>query len=114
MSYPYDKTYLQQIKSNHDECEHIRSAYHILCSKFERDNNRIDDDLTITERFALLGEAFEHESYTLNGVGDDYHFLWDVVDTLLESDKDKASREEREAEWNGLNEKKENSEDVSE
>lgn len=85
MSYPYDKTYLEQIQESKSECKEIEQAFKVLRHKFVKDSPDYTDsiELPISEQFRLLGEAFELASYTLDGVSDDYHFMWDVVDALL-------------------------------
>lgn len=90
VSYPYDKTYLEKIQENKTECENIENAYHVLLRKFLSETRRDDvTDLSIREQFALLGEAFEYASSTLDGITDGYHFMWDVIEALLTSDEEK-------------------------
>lgn len=85
MSYPYDKTYLEQIQEHENECEEIEQAFKVLRQKFVKDSPDYTDsiELPISEQFRLLGEAFELASYTLDGVADEYHFMWDVLEALL-------------------------------
>lgn len=85
MGYPWDKTYLEKIRENPQECESIRSAFYTLRKKYINDNPDISDEinLSIQEQFRLLGEAFELESAVLDGCTDEWHFLWDVLDALL-------------------------------
>ena len=47
----------------------------------------------------MLGEAFELASYTVGGIMDAYHFLWDVVDALLTSDEERVENEKWEEEF---------------
>lgn len=85
MGYPYDKTYLEQIQGHKDECEEIEQAFTVLRKKFVKDSPDYADsiELPISEQFRLLGEAFELASWTLDGISDEYHFMWDVVEALL-------------------------------
>jgi hypothetical protein len=83
MGYPYGDTYLEQIQKHKQECEDIRKAYYILASKYAKEKHIDPIELTLTESFSLLGEAFELESVVLDGVADIYHFIWDVLDALL-------------------------------
>ena len=84
MGYPYDKTYLEEIQSNKEECRRISEAYSTLTAKYMNDNKLHGlEELSITEQFALLGEAFELSSWNLDGIADGYHFMSDVVDALL-------------------------------
>lgn len=95
MGYPYEKTYLERIKEDDRECQNIKEAFYVLRRKYVKDHNYTDSiDLSITEEFALLGEAFELESTTLQGIADSYHFLWDVVDELLTSNEEHKRLEE--------------------
>lgn len=82
MGYPYGKTYLERIRESKPECTDIRNAYWILKKKFCEDNNITDTDLDLKQEFAILGEAFQLTSTTLD-VPDVYHFMWDVLDALL-------------------------------
>lgn len=89
MGYPYGKTYLEQIRENKKECELIEGAYYILINKLAEEKYGGDiDSLTLPERFAALGEAFKYASNVLDGITDDYHFMWDVLDALLLGDDD--------------------------
>ena len=83
MGYPYGDTYLEQIQKHKQECEDIRKAYYVLLGKYCRDNETDDISLSLKESFSLLGEAFELQSVVLGGKIDLYHFMWDVLDTLL-------------------------------
>lgn len=85
MGYPYDKRYIDKIRDNSDECRQIREAFYLLQEKYTKDNNIPSDiDLSLQEQFRLLGEAFELASVTLDGAVDVYHFMWDVLEELLE------------------------------
>lgn len=88
MGYPYDKTYLEQILENIEECEDIRRVFYALRRKYIKDNLEGGDEfsLSIQENFRLLGEAFELESWTLDGISDKYHFIGDVLEALLGSE----------------------------
>lgn len=86
MGYPYGDTYLEQIQKNKKECEDIRKAYYILVRKYAKEKHIDPIELTLTESFSLLGEAFELESVVLDGVADIYHFMWDVLDELLRTE----------------------------
>lgn len=85
MGYPYDKTYLEQIQENKKECQAIINGYYLLRRKFINEHEEYSDDidLDLKENFALLGEAFELASHTLDGITDKYHFMWDVLEKLL-------------------------------
>jgi hypothetical protein len=83
MGYPYGDTYLEQIQKHKQECEDIRKAYYILVRKYAKEKHIDPIELTLTESFSLLGEAFELESVVLDGAVDMYHFIWDVLDALL-------------------------------
>lgn len=83
MGYPYGDTYLEQIQKNKKECEDIRKAYYILVRKYAKEKHIDPIELTLTESFSLLGEAFELESVVLDGAADIYHFMWDVLDELF-------------------------------
>lgn len=84
MGYPYDKSYLEQIKENKKECEKIINAFYVLRKKYVEENNLSDSiDLSIKENFMVLGEAFELASNTLENINDGYHFMWDVLLELL-------------------------------
>lgn len=83
MGYPYGDTYLKQIQKNKNECREIRDAYFVLLNKYCKDNHCDDIELDLRQMFAILAEAFELESWTLNGVTDVYHFMGDVVEELL-------------------------------
>lgn len=85
MGYPYDKTYLETIKENEYDCKRVREAFWILVSKYKRENKV--EELTITEFFQVLGEAFEYESSVLESCNDAHHFMWDVLDELLGQEK---------------------------
>ena len=76
MGYPYGDTYLEQIQKHKQECEDIRKAYYVLAHKYAKEKHIDPIELTLTESFSLLGEAFELESVVL-------HFAWDVLDALL-------------------------------
>lgn len=94
MSYPHGDTYLEQIQKSKYDCSHIREAYYVLLNKFMKDNGIPDDiDLTMSQRFAILGEAFENESVTLHGIPDEYHFMWDVLDALLTFKEEENGKE---------------------
>ena len=87
MSYPHGKTCLAQIQDNKDEKKAIRNAFYVLRDKYIADHPGVYDiSLSLKEEFAILGEAFELESNTLD-VSGTYHFAWDVLDALL-GDKD--------------------------
>ena len=83
MGYPYGDTYLEQIQKHKQECEDIRKAYYVLAHKYAKEKHIEPIELTLTESFSLLGEAFELESVVLDGASDIYHFAWDVLDALL-------------------------------
>lgn len=84
MSYPYDKTYLEEIQENKTECGNIENAYHVLLRKYMEETCRDNvDEVSIKDKFMILGEAFEYASSTLDGVSDEYHFMYDVLDALL-------------------------------
>lgn len=85
MSHPYDKTYLEQIQESKSECNEIEQAFKVLRQKFVKDSPDYTNstELPISEQFRLLGEAFELASWTLDGIADEYHFMWDVVEALL-------------------------------
>lgn len=87
MGYPYDKTYLERIQESDYERQAIRNAYWVLRKKFVEDNKLDGVSLDLKQEFALLGEAFQLESDTL-AVPDVYHFMWDVLDALLEKESD--------------------------
>ena len=88
MSYPYDKTYLEKIQERPEECDDIRKAYYVLRQKYAHDHNLGNSiDMTIKESFEVLGEAFELASITVDGITDEYHFMWDVIDALLPEKK---------------------------
>lgn len=95
LGYPYGQTYLERIKEDDRECRNIKEAFYILRRKYVKDHNYADSiELSIVENFTLLGEAFELESTTLQGIADPYHFLWDVVDELLTSNEERKRLEE--------------------
>lgn len=84
MGYPFDKTYLEQIQDSPDECEHIKEAYYVLLGKYMRENDISDDiDLNMSQRLAILGDAFDNESWTIRDISDSYHFMGDLLETLL-------------------------------
>lgn len=84
MGYPYGKTYLEQIQERKDECNHLRETFWILVQKYKRVNNLpLEEDLSITQYFEVLGETFEYESSVLELCSDTNHFMWDVLDNLL-------------------------------
>ena len=83
MGYPYGKTYLRQIQENPTECKTIEEAFYILRKRAERSHGGEDIELSISEQFYILGEAFDLASVTLDGCTDEYHFLQDVVKELL-------------------------------
>lgn len=85
MGYPWDKTYLEQIQENEKECKKIRGAFYVLRNKYVADSDKCQEaiELGIKENFAILGEAFELASDTVDGIPDAYHFLWDILDALL-------------------------------
>lgn len=91
MSYPYGDTYLEQIQKNPNECKQIEQAFYVLRKKYIKDHPGYNDpiDLTLPEQFMLLGEAFELGSQTLNGVSDEYHFVWDIIEALLTPTEEK-------------------------
>lgn len=101
MSYPYDRTYLEQIQEKRGECDEIKNAFYTLRKKYIKEHKHVNDiiDLSVTEQFTLLGEAFELASYTLESAPDDYHFIWDVKDALLTSKEEREEREERARKW---------------
>lgn len=83
MGYPYGKTYLEQIIDSGDH-KKVLDVYHALTSKYIREHDIHDAiDLSITEMFTLLGEAFEYGTDILD-VSDQYHFMGDVLWELLE------------------------------
>jgi len=92
MGYPYGKTYLEQIQEDKDECMRIQRAYYLLLKKHCKDNRRDDIELTLKQMLALLAEAFELESTTLDGITDEYHFMWDIVDALLTPKKEEDGK----------------------
>lgn len=93
MGYPWGKTYLEQIQERKEECEHIAQAYYVLERKYLREHNKADDvEISLSEMFSILGEAFEHESSVLSGVNDLYHFMWDVIDALLTTKEEKDGK----------------------
>ena len=78
---------METIRKNDEECQEIKSAFNVLKQKYIKESNgRVTDEieLSIKEQFAILGEAFELASWTLDGVADEYHFVQDVVERLLE------------------------------
>lgn len=85
MSYPYGKTYLEQIQASPEECRAIREAFYVLRQKYVKDHEGYSDsiDLSIKENFEVLGEAFELVSGTVGDIVDVHHFLWDVLDELV-------------------------------
>lgn len=85
MGYPYGKTYLEQIQENNHEMTTVRNAFWTLRKKYIAEHSDVDD-ISLKEEFALLGEAFELGSNTLD-VPDVYHFMWDVLDELLPESK---------------------------
>lgn len=89
MGYPYGDTYLEQIQKSSMECKEIENAFYVLRQKFVKDHDGYTDtmDLSISENFAVLGEAFELASSTVDGITDIYHFMWDIVDALLTPSK---------------------------
>lgn len=91
MGYPHGDTYLERIQASEYERRHIREAYYVLAHKYCRENDKEDIELSIKESFAILGEAFESESYVVNGIIDAYHFMWDVLDELL---KERATKDD--------------------
>lgn len=94
MGYPYGKTYLQQI-IDRGEHKKVLDVYHALTSKYIKEHDMNDAiDLSITEMFTLLGEAFEYGAYTLDGITDEYHFLSDVLWELLEKHIYREEKEE--------------------
>ncbi len=95
MGYPYGDTYLERIQKHKKECEDIRKAYYILVRKYAKEKHIDPIELTLTESFSLLGEAFELESVALDGASDIYHFAWDVLDALLTPTKDKKEEQEQ-------------------
>ena len=86
MGYPYGLTYLEQIKKRPQECEDIKQAFYVLRAKYVADSDKYADpiELSIKENFMLLGEAFELVSDTVRGIVDVHHFMWDILDELLE------------------------------
>lgn len=101
MGYPFDKRYIDKIRESKRECEDITHAFNVLRQKYVNDTPGYTDiiDLSLKEQFALLGEAFELASSTLDGITDEWHFLWDVVEELLTSDEEKKEIEERYRVW---------------
>lgn len=94
MGYPYDKTYLQQIIDRGDHRK-VLDVYHALTSKYLKEHDMNDViDLSITEMFTLLGEAFEYGTDILN-VTDQYHFVGDVLWELLEKHIYREEKEEK-------------------
>lgn len=87
MGYPYDKTYLQQIKEDKQQCADIKKAYYVLLHKYLKEHHVDDIDLNLREFFAILAEAFELESETVSNITDVYHFMWDILDELLGVDE---------------------------
>lgn len=88
MGYPYGDTYLEQIQKSEYDCKHVREAFWVLVQKYKRTHNHPSgEDLTLTQYFEVLGEAFEHESAVLESCTDPHHFLWDVLDALLKEEK---------------------------
>lgn len=85
MGYPYDKRYIDQIRENKQECKDIKNAYYVLGSKYIKDHEGYSDpiDLSISESFAILGEAFELASETVDSITDVHHFMWDILEELL-------------------------------
>lgn len=85
MGYPFDKRYIDKIRESKYECEGIVNAFNVLRRKYVSDTPGYTDitDLSLKEQFMLLGEALELASSTLDGVTDEYHFLWDVLDELF-------------------------------
>lgn len=85
MGYPYDKRYIDRIREHKKECEEIENAYYVLRRKYIKEHKEYGDpmDLSISESFAILGEAFELASATLDDISDTYHFMWDVLEELL-------------------------------
>lgn len=83
MGYPYGKTYLRQIQENPKECKAIEEAFYILRKKAAKSKGCEDIELSISEQFYILGEAFDLASVTLDGCTDESHFLQDVVKELL-------------------------------
>lgn len=86
MGYPWGETYLMRIQASERECEQIRNAFYVLRSKYVADSDEYSDpiDLGIKENFSILGEAFELASDTVRDITDPHHFLWDILDELLE------------------------------
>ena len=84
MGYPYGKTYLEQIQERPQECKEIEHAFYVLRLKYAKDHKYTDTiDLGLKENFQVLGEAFELASDTVGEIADVYHFMWDVIDALL-------------------------------
>lgn len=83
MGYPYDKTYLEKIQANTQECRQIRDAYYVLRDKYLKEHPEYDEiSLPLSISFGILGEAFELGSWTVGNIPDQYHFMWDVLDEL--------------------------------
>ena len=91
MGYPYGETYLEQIQRSKRECEEIRQAFYVLRQKYVKDHDGYSDivDLSIKENFEVLGEAFELASDAADGISDEYHFMWDILDALLTPKEEK-------------------------
>ena len=85
MGYPYNKRYIDQIREHKQECKDIEKAYYVLRSKYIKDHEGYSDpiDLSIGESFAILGEAFELASETVDSITDVHHFMWDILEELL-------------------------------
>ena len=87
MSYPYNETYLEQIQKNKTECTKIKNAYGVLLNKYCKDNHLVDlNGVGVQKLFTILGEAIELEASAINGLSDNYHFMWDVLDALFGED----------------------------
>lgn len=84
MSYPYDKSYYDQIVEK-KEYYRVYEAYQVLLGKYMAEH-KINDPicLTIPEMFQILGEAFKYSAPTLEGISDEYHFVSDILYELLE------------------------------
>lgn len=83
MSYPYEKTYLEQIQEDKKEMSDIQTAYWVLKRKYAKKKGIDTIELSLKENFAILGEAFELASEIVGDIHDSYHFMWDIMDALF-------------------------------
>ncbi len=95
MGYPYDKRYIDKIRESDRECKAIREVFYAFRLKRAREKRCDVIELSLPEQFKLLGEAFENASDTVGDISDQYHFVGDIIEELLTSDKEKAEMEER-------------------